>query len=281
MPKRFNNSKSRSTKSKRRKYVPKRKAKPRRRRRTAGRIPRAMRALMPREAKIKFRYVDNEFFSSSPTYSAGPLNSPSYRVYRANGLYDPRYDVGASQNQPQGFDQWRTWYNRYVVTSAVITMRPCYQTATTVAPQIFYITASDYAPTLATDFPGDELELVSLNQGVIQNASATDSYRSQLRRTTNMLSPDYRVPLRTRTAKLGMSIKKMEDCKDIKDKLGELSASMIGVPTKEFFFTVVGQKPGVIDAATTPGTQIYSISIEYTAILYDRKTIIDDAQAVA
>ena len=73
----------------------------------------------------------------------------------------------------------------------------------------------------------------------------------------------------------------MDDCKDIKDKLGELSASMIGVPSKEFFFTVVGQKPGIIDSATTPGTQIFSVTIEYTAILYDRKTIIDDQQATA
>lgn len=63
---------------------------------------------IPRETRVGFQYV--EFFSNTST--AG-LNLD--QVMNLNSLFDPnRTGVG---HQPQGFDQWATFYNRYLVES--------------------------------------------------------------------------------------------------------------------------------------------------------------------
>lgn len=63
----------------------------------------------PREMKVKLPYLEIQNF----TASAGVAND---RVYNLNSIFDP-YQTGTG-HQPQGYDQWANFYNRYRVDSA-------------------------------------------------------------------------------------------------------------------------------------------------------------------
>jgi hypothetical protein len=70
-------------------------------------------ASFPREMKVKLSYFELQSF----TGSTGAGND---RVYNLNSIFDP-YQTGVG-HQPQGHDQWATFYNRYRVDRAHVIM---------------------------------------------------------------------------------------------------------------------------------------------------------------
>lgn len=68
----------------------------------------------PREMKVRLNYFELQSF----TGTAGIAND---RVYNLNSIYDP-YVTGTG-HQPQGYDQWASFYGRYRVDAckAVVT----------------------------------------------------------------------------------------------------------------------------------------------------------------
>lgn len=63
----------------------------------------------------KLRY-NNDFTDLTPSSALAVGH-----VYRLNGLYDP--DVTGAGNQPRGFDQYMTMYNKYVVLGALVNVK--------------------------------------------------------------------------------------------------------------------------------------------------------------
>lgn len=74
-------------------------------------LSRRMPALFPDVAKVKFHYSTLESFSLEQ-------NIIGNRVYRLNSLYDPEFALGGGQ--PMGFDQWSTFYLKYLVYASRI-----------------------------------------------------------------------------------------------------------------------------------------------------------------
>jgi len=67
----------------------------------------------PKSKLVRLRYVEEIVIDAS---SSGSVR----HVFRANGLFDPNFNVGG--HQPKGFDQNMIFYNHYTVLSSKITM---------------------------------------------------------------------------------------------------------------------------------------------------------------
>lgn len=67
----------------------------------------------PKTNLVKLRYVDTTDINPG-------FGSTGKHYFRANSLFDP--DASGTGHQPNGFDQWSTFYNHYIVVSAKITV---------------------------------------------------------------------------------------------------------------------------------------------------------------
>jgi len=86
-------------------------------------VPNQLYALsFPRQTKVKLAY--NTYIQSSTT--AGLAFD---YVFRLNSVFDP--DFTSAGHQPQSFDQWAAFYNRYRVDATVVTFEGSADIATT------------------------------------------------------------------------------------------------------------------------------------------------------
>lgn len=113
-------------------------------------------SVFPREMKVTLNY--SEFFQSTST--AG-LNHD--QVMNLNSLQDPnRTGVG---HQPQGHDQWNTFYNRYRVDGCKVTVR--FQNAPTAGAIMCILGNNDATgitdPSIITETPLSLTKAMSAN----------------------------------------------------------------------------------------------------------------------
>jgi len=95
-------------------------ARPRRRyarrsapRRNGGKVTALKTATVPDRMVLKMKYVDNIVLSGVGGAS---------RVFRLNSIYDPDTSI-TTGHQPLGFDQWATFYAKYRVFKANVTIK--------------------------------------------------------------------------------------------------------------------------------------------------------------
>lgn len=70
-------------------------------------------ASFPREMKVNLRYFELQSYT-------GTTGIGNDRVYNLNSIFDP-YRTGTG-HQPQGYDQWSSFYGRYRVDNVKVTM---------------------------------------------------------------------------------------------------------------------------------------------------------------
>jgi len=89
--------------------------KPRRKynRANGGKIVALKTSTVPDRTILRMKYVDNIVLAGI---------GGSTRVFRMNSIYDPDTSV-TNGHQPLGFDQWASFYNKYRVFKAVVTLR--------------------------------------------------------------------------------------------------------------------------------------------------------------
>jgi len=83
-------------------------------------------SIFPKKLRQTLVYVEN-FQLTTPTLAS----TPAGRIFRFNGLFDPRYDIGG--HQPYGFDQLMAIYKRYTCVGAKMTV-----TFTCVEGDVYY-----------------------------------------------------------------------------------------------------------------------------------------------
>lgn len=86
-----------------------------RRKTDGGKVSMMRNTLVPDRMLMKFSYKDNINLSATSPQSWAVWNA------RANSLYDPDYAV-VNGHQPLGYDQWSTFYNKYRVYKAIVTV---------------------------------------------------------------------------------------------------------------------------------------------------------------
>lgn len=82
------------------------------RRRMRRRRKRIAAAPVPRSKIVKFRYVSQ--IALNPI-----VGTAAVHVFRAASMFDP--DLTGVGHQPYGHDQWKTFYEKYMVTGAILT----------------------------------------------------------------------------------------------------------------------------------------------------------------
>lgn len=83
-------------------------------RRRRARVPRLPIAGFPRKKVVKFRYATTTSLNAAPGTSV-------IHDFAANGLYDP--DITGAGHQPIGFDEWMAVYSHYTVIASKMTVR--------------------------------------------------------------------------------------------------------------------------------------------------------------
>jgi len=81
----------------------------------------------PTITALKALVVPDRLIVKLPYFNAAVLTAangvPLDAQYRLNSIYDPEVAVAVGQSQPLGTDQWNTFYNRYRVIGAHVTVR--------------------------------------------------------------------------------------------------------------------------------------------------------------
>lgn len=94
---------------------------------TGGKITALKTATVPDRLVLKMKYVDN-----FQLIGAGGAS----RVFRLNSIYDPDTSV-VNGHQPLGYDQWNTFYQKYRVFKAIVTLKAINAGVDTTASQQF------------------------------------------------------------------------------------------------------------------------------------------------
>lgn len=106
------------------------------RRADGGKITALRTATVPDRLILRMKYVDNIVLSGIGGAS---------RVFRLNSLYDPDTSV-TNGHQPLGYDQWNTFYNKYRVFKAIVTIKAMNTSSNSAdAEQIGFVAGPDQA----------------------------------------------------------------------------------------------------------------------------------------
>lgn len=103
-----------------------------------------MRTAFPASRIVKLRYIQ------PITLDPGASTAFVSQIFSANSINDP--DVTGAGHQPMGHDQWATWYNRYTVIGAKISVMGII--STTSNPALFGVRTIDLSTTGHTTIAG-------------------------------------------------------------------------------------------------------------------------------
>lgn len=181
----------------------------------------------PAVSRTSHRYIQ----SNVSTAATGSL---AQYQFRANSLFDP--DLTGTGHQPYGFDQWKTYYATYMVTSSRITV------------ECIVITS----PTLAGVFTSSE---------VSTGLTTADTFCEPGRGQAGIVSPVFGAA-RTFEAKWNLSDIPNHDPADY-------SALVSANPTNSDFFTVYHQDAFALAASPV---LYFTVLIEYNVTWKDPVT---------
>lgn len=218
------------------------KRRPRRKKAYKGFNPRSLTGF-PSSAKYHFRYADT---LSLATTLGG---TPAKYSYSANSLFDP--DTTGIGHQPLGYDQATVYYNKYMVLGSKITVKYALDnpTANYVSPIGIGVYISD-----DTFTPNSVVSMVEQGLGRWSVMSASNTRGTDFKQVSNTYSP-----------------KRFFKVKDPMDNTIEYGALVSSSPANQAFFSIW---VGNLDAGVGDITNVTMlITIEYTAIFYEPKTL--------
>lgn len=245
-----------------------------RRRRRLTRRGRAYiaRAIMPDQKLVMFKYAD--FATITPDVSIQPVAS---QVWFANNCNDPYADIGG--HQPYMWDQWGTFYNKFVVLGSKITVFPDSSDplpgSTTQRPFRYWVALSDDGKT-DQQFPHNS------SNKLWEDPTPSGHRRSRIGYWGNDWQSQNAQQKSLRYVTMKFSAKKFFEITNVKDKLDELGCNIdtgagpAQEPTKKAYFDVcaapAGSSWGAGDA--DPGNLKIRVLIKYIVMLYDRASVI-------
>uniref|UniRef100_UPI00404823FF hypothetical protein n=1 Tax=Shewanella sp. TaxID=50422 RepID=UPI00404823FF len=203
------------------------------------RLQKQMPVGFPKTNAVKLRYVEHV------TLDAGIGAIASY-AYRANSCFDPNYT--GTGHQPNGFDQWSTFYNHYIVVGAL--MKATFTMADATAAggiAMCGIFLSD-----DTTHSTDPLLLME---------------QSQNRRKLTHYSVNSGRP---RTVRKGYSAKKFFNVTNVTDNWTRLGATISASPSEVAFFIPWTANP---NAAVDPPAMSVLIEIDFICIFSEPKEL--------
>ncbi len=193
----------------------------------------------PNSKMVRLRYC--QVFALDP--GAGAITS---NVFSANGMFD--VDVTGAGHQPLGFDQWMSIYDHYTVVGSKIKVRYLKTTAGALIPGIFGVMLDDNVTLTATT----PVQIIEGNQP-----------NSRYRLTTGIEGGNFGQP----QVSLSFSAKKFFGTKSIISK-AEYKGSSSANPTEGASYQVYY---GSVDGSNNPGAATFLVTIEYIAVLTERK----------
>ena len=200
-------------------------------------VPRRIKNIVPDSHMVKLKYVD------TVKVNAG-ASAPNSYVFRANSIQDP--DQTGTGHQPLGHDQWAPFYDHYTVVGAKITVRFMSILETAQGNAVVGILLKDNA-TVIVD-PLTIMEETGSGYKVVTNADA---------KGTCMVSK-------------GFSSKRFFGLQSIRDNRQLVGAAFGSNPTEEAYFHIYSAP---IDPAVDPGVVDCVVTIEYTVLLTERKSL--------
>lgn len=183
---------------------------------------------LPKQRTIKMRYS-----------GLGTLVNPAdgtivLKQFRANGIFDPDYT--GTGHQPMGYDQWKSYYNHYVVLGSRISVRiiPSQDSAGYSAAVGMYLSDNFTLP--YTEYTA----FIEANKGsyTICNGASTN---------IKALHTNY-------------SAKKFFNVTDVKDNLDRLGSAQNADPTEAAVYNLWYQ---AADLSTGPTNLQYIVTIDY------------------
>lgn len=205
----------------------------------AFRLQKGITVGFPKTNMVKLRYV-------APIALNAGVGSIGSAAFRLNSLFDPDYTgIG---HQPNGFDQWSTFYNHYTVVSAQVKATFQINDGTTnsgglMVGGIYISDDATYSADLGT---------------ILEQPMATrkfDSFSSSTK------------PI---TVKQGFSAKKFFNVTNVTDNTGRIGATVGANPSEVGFGVVfVGAASGVMDP---PPTSVL-VEIEFLTIFSEPKEL--------
>lgn len=225
--------------------MPKRKYYKRKRKRRRRRMPRNFRRKFTRRIRRRippaiqnrqvrrFRWVDAD---ASMTSNSGTMQSV---VYRCNSMHQPS---SLTTDQPGGWDLWKTFYQKYCVIGAKISV---YATGDAALRGTMGIVIQDDLVTF-----NDEKYYIENKRGVYRFFS-NNNFPTKL---THSYSP-----------------KKLFAVTNVKDRIDELGASNNSNPTKLGYWRVWFRPVGTANEIIR-----FTVVIDYTTLLHDRVSLSGD-----
>jgi hypothetical protein len=163
----------------------------------------------PKISSTKHKYVE---LISLTTNGLGTFNN---YIYRANSLYDPRFNAGG--HQPSGFDQTAIFYNKYLVTGCSINIHVMKGSGSASNPTYLNLLLNTDGNVMGGDLESIMEQGISKNIMMSDYADASAGYR---------ISGSY-------------SLKKVAGYKDVTDLLiSDESADVTADPLAERYFVI-------------------------------------------
>jgi len=203
---------------------------------TVSAVPRPLMGF-PNSKKVTMRYCS---YQSDYSSTSGALNQ---QVVSMNDLNDP--DTTGVGHQPLGYDQWRLFYEDYIVTEARITVQ--------VTPA-----ASQTTPTVAG---------LMMHDSNSTTATTFDALIEQGRSTWKVLPLSVATPMNKFYLKA--DLKKVFNVADVKDNKHRFGGTFGGSPNEENYFIFWIQS---LDQATTTAVDLVYV-VEYDVIVSSPKEL--------
>lgn len=191
----------------------------------------------------KLRY--NDYVYLNP----GAATVPARHMFRANGINDP--DVTGTGHQPLGKDELAVFWNHGIVTGSKLTADFCKNQ-----------TVENFGPSSVVGiYVADDATVPATTSAMLEQGLSKWNYLSD---GTNNGKDMVRV---TNT----YSARKFFNISDIKDNVDRLGQNLTGgTPAEEAYYHVFAAG---IDPLYNPGAILVNITIEYTVIVSEPKTL--------
>lgn len=185
----------------------------------------------PDEIRVGLRYTAQVAITNT-------VGVPNSYVFRGNSVFDPDYTGIGSQ--PNGFDQWKTMYQRYRVLGSKCIVRPV-STSTTLLPI--------------------DTVLCPVQDGIAVNVSL-ENLKCNKYAIENVLSQNLRTTLSatmSTSCLLGLF-------KDAVETERDYASDITTNPTKVWFWQI---SCGPVDGTSTATTQMY-VDLEFDTVFFNR-----------
>lgn len=195
---------------------------------------------IPKSQRVRMRFCGPVSIDSNGS-------SIAIAQYRANSIVDP--DAALGGKNPLGYDQWKVWYNHYVVVGSRLTFKLFPTTNTTNIPNVVGVYLSD-----DTFIPNQYDSLIMQGRGHYKIVPTAQASGGAYTLTANF------------------SARKFFNIKDVRDNVDRIGATFDSIPNEGSTFNLYCQP---VDKLTNTGGFSGTVVIDYIVELSEPKDVPD------